>query len=231
MARPFQDHLSRPTRALTASTGENNFYRKNVTLSRTGPQAGDNIWVDATLSRVLHILKNPRYAGMCFYGRTRQRPGTPSQTLPTDRWKVMIPNAHPGYITWEQYESHRQMLRENCPMARSNAVHLPPRKGLALLQGLTMCGRCGRRMTLRYSKPCRRKVSITYVCQHESKEHGQRLCQHVPGNAVDQAVSQATIQALTPEAINAALEVHAELQRRNAEVAALYQIQVDLPVA
>jgi DNA invertase Pin-like site-specific DNA recombinase len=75
---------------------------------RTGPQAGDNIWVDATLSRVLHILKNPRYAGMYFYGRTRQRPGTPSQTLPTDLWKVMIPNAHPGPAGLDRYLVRRK---------------------------------------------------------------------------------------------------------------------------
>mgnify|MGYP000576739241 CR=1 FL=1 len=180
---------------------------------RTGPQAGDNLWVDATLSRVLHILKNPRYAGMYFYGRTRQRSGVPSQTFPAEHWKVKIPNAHPGYISWEQFEIHQQILRENCPHMRSNAVGLPPREGVALLQGLLMCGRCGRRMTMRYSSRRRRRVGVTYVCQHESKEHGQRLCQHIPGNGVDEAVSQAAIQALTPEAINAALEVHAELQR------------------
>jgi DNA invertase Pin-like site-specific DNA recombinase len=194
---------------------------------RTGPQAGETQWVDATLSRVLHILKNPRYAGMYFYGRSRQRSGAPSQTLPAERWKVQIPGAHPGYISWEQYEAHQQLLRENCPQMRHNAICLPPREGSALLQGLLICGRCGRRMTLRYSRRHRRRVHVTYACQHESTEHGQRLCQHVPGNGVDEAVSQAAIQALTPEAIHAALEVHAELQRRNAEVAALYQSQVE----
>jgi DNA invertase Pin-like site-specific DNA recombinase len=194
---------------------------------RTGPQAGDNLWVDATLSRVLHILKNPRYAGMYFYGRTRQRSGAPSQTLPAEQWKVQIPNAHPGYISWEQYEDHQRILRENCRQARTNAILQPPREGSALLQGIVACGRCGRRMTVRYHKRRSGKVSLLYYCQHEAKEHGGPVCQHMPGKGVDRAVSEAAMNALTPEAINAALEVHEELQRRNAEVAALYQSQAE----
>ena len=110
---------------------------------RTGPRAGEMAWVDATLSRVLSILKNPRYAGMYFYGRTRQRKGVPGGTLPPEQWKVRLPGAHPGYITWEQYESNRRLLGANDRGARCLTARTPPREGPALLQGMLMCGRCG----------------------------------------------------------------------------------------
>jgi DNA invertase Pin-like site-specific DNA recombinase len=194
---------------------------------RTGPQAGETIWTDASLSRVLHILKNPRYAGMYFYGRTRQRKGVSVQTLPPDQWKVRISDAHPGYIRWEQFEANQQILAENDPRMKSRAARLPPREGPALLQGILLCGRCGRRMTVYYQRRCSGKVSVTYCCAHEAKERGGKVCQHVPGRGVDQAVSRLAVQALTPEAVDAAVAVFAELQRRNAELAALYQSKVE----
>jgi DNA invertase Pin-like site-specific DNA recombinase len=194
---------------------------------RAGPQAGETIWTEASLSRVLKILKNPRYAGTYFYGRTRQRKGVPAQTLPADQWKVQIPNAHPGYIPWEQFEANQQILAENNPRMKSRAARLPPRQGPALLQGILLCGRCGRRMTVYYNRRSTGKVSLTYCCGYESKERGGKLCQLVPGRGVDQAISQLAIQALTPEAVDAAVAVFEELKRRNAELAALYQSQVD----
>ena len=194
---------------------------------RAGPQAGETMWTEASLSRVLKLLKNPRYAGMYFYGRTRQRKGVPAQTLPAAQWKVQIPNAHPGYITWEQFEANQQILAENDPRMKSRAARLPPREGPALLQGILLCGRCGRRMTVYYNRRSTGKVSLTYCCGYESKERGGKLCQLVPGRGVDQAVSHLAVQALTPEAVDAAVAVFEELQRRNAELAALYQSQVE----
>ena len=193
---------------------------------RSGPQAGETLWTEASLSRVLKILKNPRYAGMYFYGRTRQRKGIPAQILPADQWKVQISNAHPGYISWEQFEAHQQVLAENDPHMKSKAVRLPPREGPALLQGILLGGRCGRRMTVYYNGRRTGKLSFTYCCGYESKERGGKLCQHVPGRGVDQAVSRLAVQALTPAAVDAAVAVFEELQRRNAELAALYQSQV-----
>ena len=62
---------------------------------RTGKEAGQVRWVPPTLSRVLHVLKNPRYAGAYFYGRTRQKKGLGTRTLPQDQWKVFIPERPP----------------------------------------------------------------------------------------------------------------------------------------
>jgi hypothetical protein len=110
---------------------------------------------------------------------------------------------------------------------KSRSARLPPREGPALLQGILLCGRCGRRMTVYYNRRSTGKVSLTYCCGYESKERGGKLCQLVPGRGVDQAISRLAVQALTPEAVDAAVAVFEELQRRNAELAALYQSQVE----
>jgi len=96
-----------------------------------------------------------------------------------------------------------------------------------LLQGILVCGRCGRRMTVRYQRRRSDKVSLTYYCTYESKERAGLICQHVPGRGIDEAVSHMVVEALTPEAIDAAMAVYEELRRRSAEVAALYQSQVE----
>ena len=61
----------------------------------------------------------------------------------------MLHDAHPGYITWEQFLRNQQRLDDNCtfrPEDRRGAV----REGAALFQGMVLCGRCGRRMAVRY---------------------------------------------------------------------------------
>jgi hypothetical protein len=92
---------------------------------------------------------------------------------------------------------------------------------------MLMCGRCGRRMTVRYHRRRTDKVALLYDCQHEATEHGGALCPHVPGRGVDQAVGERAVRAMTPEAIDLAVEVYEELRRRDEEVGALYRIPVE----
>ena len=137
----------------------------------SGPAAGELGWVDPRLSRVLRILRNPRYAGAYAYGRTRQRKGIITRTLPQEEWKILIPDAHPGYISWDRYQANLAVLEANSLRLRKNGHPTPAREGAALLQGLVLCGRCGRRMTIRYNHSARGPVPY-YLCQHSSKEHG-----------------------------------------------------------
>ena len=63
---------------------------------------------------------------------------------------MLIPNAHAGYISWDRYENNLRRLAE-CAQSRGEERRAsPPREGPALLQGLAICGRCGKRMTVRY---------------------------------------------------------------------------------
>jgi Recombinase zinc beta ribbon domain len=89
---------------------------------------------------------------------------------------ALIPDAHPGYIGWEQYETNQKLLLGNAQAHGPYRSAGPAREGPALLQGLAICGRCGRRMTVRYHT--RRGVDIPdYQCVRASIEDGARRCQ------------------------------------------------------
>ena len=119
--------------------------------SRTGPKSCRIIWGDLTHSQALRILHNPRYAGAFAYGRTRTRRG-PDGTVryhkqSQEQWTCLIQDVHQGYISWDEYQSNQRILTGNA-QAFSSVRRPPPREGPALLQGIIVCGLCGKRMTL-----------------------------------------------------------------------------------
>jgi DNA invertase Pin-like site-specific DNA recombinase len=196
---------------------------------RSGPNKGDLIWGNLTLTRTLRVLHNPRYAGAFTYGRTRTRTWpdgkTHTQSLDINDWLVLIPKLHPGYITWEEYQDNRQRLSERAQAFGKDRLKSPPREGPALLQGLVICGICGRRMTIRYSMHHEVLYPI-YLCQHEHVEHGRSVCQEVPGKAIDEAIAHLLLATMTPVSLEVAMEVQREILTRQEEANALRAQQV-----
>ena len=117
-------------------------------------------------------------------------------------------------------------MRDNCQAYGADRRRSAPREGLALLQGLLICGRCGKRMTVRYHSR-RGQLVPDYMCQREGIEHGEPVCQHVPGAAIDDKVGELLVEALTPVTIDVALAVQGELQTRLEEADRLRQQQVE----
>ena len=175
--------------------------------------SGDLLWEELTHARALDLLHNPRYAGAYVYGRTHTR-HTPEgrvsyQLLPTDQWRVLIKDAHPAYLTWVQYEENQQRLQGNAHAYGLDRRQSPAREGCALLQGLVLCGRCGRRMTVRYHQRQGRPVPA-YVCQREGIENGQPICQCIPGCGIDEDVGKLVLESVTPLSLEVALNVQQE---------------------
>jgi DNA invertase Pin-like site-specific DNA recombinase len=114
----------------------------------SGPDRGQLVWTEMTHSRALNILHNPRYAGVFSYGRTRQPLGPKGKVkvhkLPRDRWTVCLPDSHDGYITYEDFLSNERQLAKNSASYGRNTRQTPPREGPALLQGIVLCGICGK---------------------------------------------------------------------------------------
>ncbi|TIU28493.1 MAG: recombinase family protein, partial [Mesorhizobium sp.] len=117
-----------------------------------GPAPHDVVWREADSARVLSILQNPAYAGAYVYGRYRTEGGRlrhdvyrpKTVKVPIADWEVCLQAAHPGYIGWEEFMENQRRLANN--INRYAAGHSGvPRKGAALLQGIAVCGRCGRR--------------------------------------------------------------------------------------
>jgi DNA invertase Pin-like site-specific DNA recombinase len=182
-------------------------------------------------SMVQNVLHNPRYAGAFVYGRTRKRKGPDgrkqSRWLAREEWQVFLPDAHPGYISWEEYESNLAKLRENAHINGRDLLKGPVREGSALLQGLALCGRCGLRMSVRYHFRKGGKLVPNYVCQRLCSETGQPSCQYIAGAGVDEAVGQAVVEAVTPSALDVALQLFEELRARKADVDRLRRAQVE----
>ncbi|MGH2396184.1 MAG: recombinase family protein [bacterium] len=196
----------------------------------TGPNQGDVVWAGLEHSRALRILHNPRYAGAFVYGRTHTRKTVEGdwiiEHVPREEWAVLIREAHAGYVDWDEYEQNQRRLHDNCQAYGADRRKSPPREGPALLQGLLICGRCGKRMTVRYHSRAGQLIP-DYVCQRDRIEHGEPICQHIPGAAIDEAVGTILVEAVTPVTLEIALAVQQELQSRLEEADRLRQQQVE----
>jgi DNA invertase Pin-like site-specific DNA recombinase len=197
---------------------------------RTGPRKGELVWAPLRHWRVLRTLHNPRYAGAFVYGRHRERRRPNGkvtlESLPREQWTALIPDAHPGYISWEQFEANQRLLVANAQAHGADRAAGPAREGGALLQGMVICGRCGRRMTVRYH--LRRGAEVPdYQCQRECVEAGGPRCLVVPGAAVDAAIGQLLLDTVTPLALEVALSVQAELEARADEADAVRRSHVE----
>ena len=184
---------------------------------QSGPSKGDVIWGKLEHSHVLRVLHNPRYAGVFVFGRTRVRKdidgGCRVQPLPREEWHTFIPDSHAAYISWDEHERNLKQLRESAQAIGFDRRKSPPREGPALLQGLIICGKCGRRMTLRYHAR-RAGLCPEYVCQRKGIENAEPLCQRIPGADIDRVVADMLLELVNPVTLDVALTVQQELQAR-----------------
>jgi DNA invertase Pin-like site-specific DNA recombinase len=195
-----------------------------------GPHHGEIYWKPLRHDMVLFTLHNPRYAGVYFYGRRKQLTDIDGHARtvhkPRDQWTVLIKDAHPGYITFEQYERNLATLASNAAARGEERRAGPAREGPALLQGLVACGKCGKRMTVGYHKRCNGQPLPDYHCQRDGIATGTPPCQTIHGAGVDAAVAKLVLEQLTPLAIEAALAVSTELAQRAADADRIRQMGV-----
>jgi DNA invertase Pin-like site-specific DNA recombinase len=197
---------------------------------QTGPNKGTLAWLPLRHHRALQILHNPRYAGAFTYGRRRQRRTPDGRTRhavqPRESWTALIPDAHPGYISWQTYEDNQRTLAAAAQARGEDRRASPPREGPALLQGLAVCARCGNRMTVRYHT--RGEITFpAYSCGRQGIEQATAACQSVPGEALDAAIGHLLLATVTPLALEVALAVQAELDARAADADQLRRRQVE----
>lgn len=177
------------------------------------------VWQPASSSRVLAILHNPAYAGTYVYGQTTtdptgRRPDHPHSgrvQRPLEHWPVCLHQRYPAYTSWERYVRNQARLADNQNRYQADR-HGAPRQGQALLQGLAVCGRCGRRMQLRYSGPAGQYPAYRCGETHPAFPSPPH-CQEVRAMALDQAVEQHLLHALAPDQLALALAALEQLER------------------
>jgi hypothetical protein len=144
--------------------------------------------------------------------------------MPQDEWRVVIPDHHPGYITWDQFLANRHRLAAN----RTNGEVLagPAREGLCLLQGLLICGICGRRLAARYTG--NGGLYPVYNCNWKHREAlARRDCLAVSAKPLDAAVAERVLVAVTPLTIELALTALTSLEERDQAIAAQWRRRIE----
>lgn len=191
---------------------------------------GDVLWGELDHSRVLEVLHNPRYAGAFVYGRRRTSYNADLKQvqlqLKRENWQVLIRDAHPGYISWDEFERNELTLQRNAVGFSTNLRGGAPREGIALLQGRVLCGRCGSRMRVRYDSRAEQQRPY-YCCNEDTVRRAEsRNCQWVQGTEIDAAISALLLQTVAPAAIEVALAVQQEIGHRIEQAAAMRATQL-----
>jgi len=135
-----------------------------------------------------------------------------------------LPEHHPGFINWEIFEANQVRIDSNIhpkPNQAGGAI----REGSALLQGIAVCGHCGRRLRVYYSG---KNSTPGYYCSGKDLVNGRGLyCLNVGGVAIDQAVVQAFLNAITPAALQASVLAFEELQSNHDAALAQWRLEVE----
>ena len=198
-----------------------------------GVRNDELVWQPLLHGRVLMILRNPAYAGAYAYGKTKTRTkalpgeaprikGYTRQVKPED-WSIVLKDVHPSYIPWEQFLRNRQRLEDNRtwhPEEHRGAV----REGAALLQGIVLCGQCGRRMSVRYLQD---GTVWAYVCAQVHSHLAGKTCQFVIGNEIDAAVTQVFLEAMQPAQLEISMAAFKQIERRAQQIDQQWQLRLE----
>ncbi len=180
------------------------------------------IWQLPTQSFMSNVLRNAFYAGAYLYGqrptvtvleagRLRKRQGW---MLPPEECSVFLRDHHEGYIDWEAYQENQRMKLRNSLNPERDEASAAIREGQGLLVGVLRCGRCGRRMHVRYWG--RKGTHGRYLCLGDYQAGG-RYCVAFGGGVVDRRFSERLLEVISPLGVEASLrgldELSGQVQR------------------
>jgi recombinase-like zinc beta ribbon protein len=136
---------------------------------------------------------------------------------------IVLRDVHPGYLPWEQFLGNQQRLDDNRTYRhqdRRGAI----REGGALLQGIARCGRCGRRMGVRY---CGKHNPPHYECDQTPTDYGVPTCQVLRGDGIDAAVAHAFLEAIQPAQLEVSLSALQHIQDQERQVQRQWQLRLE----
>src|SRR3984893_17814705 len=197
-----------------------------------GKLVGGNL----THGRGLGLVKNPCYAGTYTYGRyqyrrqitTQGEVSKHTQRVAMSEWRVNLPSHHEGYITWEEFLANQVRLAKNRTNAGEPILNGPAREGLALLQGLMLCGTCGHALTIRYRG--HGGLYPVYMCSGQRRDAlATPDCMTLRCDLLDAAIADTELQALNPAELELALATLQELETRDQAVLRQWQMRVERP--
>ena len=186
-------------------------------------------WTPIRYRNVISALKNPFYAGTYAYGKSVNRTqivdGRARKTYghyrPLRDCEILLKDHHEGYIDWEEFERNQTQLATNAYGRKDGAKS--GRGGRALLGGLLVCHRCGRRLAVVYTG---RSNSPVYRCDRGKIAIGAPRCMMFGGLHVDAALARELIRAVEPMAIEAAQLAEQSKMERQAELRRIVELEL-----
>jgi len=182
---------------------------------------GDVHWRRPTYSGIHRILTNPAYGGTYAYGKTESvtiyEHGVSVQRTrrrSRDRWVALIPGAHEGYVSWEDFERIQKMIAGN--RLSSYEPSGAARRGSGLLTGLLRCRRCGRMLRVFY-KGAAGDV-VRYACPRAYLDNREARCVAFSGAIVDASVARQLLSVVQPAAVEAAIMATRQQARVQSEI-------------
>ena len=169
------------------------------------------IWKLPSHSFVSNVLRNPFYAGAYVYGQrpTEMRWVDDKLVKVTGSYRepeacdVFIRDHHEGYISWSEYQENRQRMRGNNLKIDPDASVAAVRSGHGLLTRLLRCGRCGRKLHVRYWG--RAGTAARYGCIGDYDEGGS-YCLVFGGSTVDRRFGEELLRVISPLGMAASLQ-------------------------
>jgi len=198
-----------------------------------GVWAGKLHWGRLTDSRVLEILKNPSFAGVYAFGRYRCVKDILEDgeirsrivQMPREEWLVEIQNHHEGYLSFEQYLKNLDTIEQNRTNPPEAVLSGPAREGLAMLQGLLICGCCGRRLAPRYRG--NGGISPIYECNWRKREGlSKTSCLSVSCAPLDRTVEGRVLEVVNSEQLQLALKAYEILQQRDQQISGQWKLRL-----
>jgi len=195
---------------------------------------GEIEWIVPTYHQIHSVLESPVYAGAYAFGKTRRERYVDEhgharqrmRRLPQAEWGVLIWDHHPGYIDKATFEANRERIARNT-RPRAHQAGGAVREGQALLQGIAVCARCGRKLKVHYQGR-RGHQSPAYHCPSSILVEGRgSWCLRVGGGQIDQAVAAALLAALTPAGVKAALTAAEALEQDHDAALGQWRLQLE----
>jgi DNA invertase Pin-like site-specific DNA recombinase len=190
------------------------FRDHDVEVPVTQPRGGTLVvrFQPPRLTFIAGVLHNPFYAGAYAWGRhpveVVWRDGQVRKrrlpVLPPEQARVFLRDHHEGYIDWATFQDHQQMIRRNNLRGEADDTAGAARAGKGLLTGLLRCGRCGRKLQVRYWGKA--GTSARYLCAGDFAAAGGRYCVGFGGATVDRRFADELLRVLSPLGIRASLE-------------------------
>jgi len=199
-----------------------------------GAWDGKIVWGRLSHRRVLALLKNPSYAGMYVFGRYQYRREISPQgeirkrmhAVAMPDWRVSLKQHHEGYITVDDFFKNQERLQKNRTNGPDTMLSGPLREGLALLQGLLVCGTCGRALSVRYQG--NGGLYPIYQCNALRRQGlATKDCMNFRCDLLDTVIAEEALQALQPAQLELALAALRELELRDHAIHHQWQMRLE----